>query len=286
MKMRKIALSAVLLLSLCLPLTIAGLATASPGFDFRWKEPFYHGSDEFYGGYTIYAYSVGSKAVCDVQISNDKGQKANVTVHLEIFAQNQTSDEQDVDLEHGEESIFTISFDVPSASNLFRHHYRFFVKYNTTHYVDWDIHGYYHDFVVYSGDQADARDLRTELGHWSLPYTGYYGVVFMQSAEAWELSQMASAEEDMGDEDYMLGNFGSAEIHYERSLNYTMDAISAFASTSSTFEDAMVSLFTSGSGLMNFYGIAFLVGGIGFLLMGIGVIVYLVRRSKQPASPT
>ncbi len=285
--MRKISLFAVLFLSLSLLMTMTNYARASPGFNFRWKEPFYHGSDEFYPGYTVNAYVTGTNVACDVQISNDKGQNANVTVYLEIFGENQTSDETAVDLEPGKEAIFTVSFTVPSASNLFRHRYQFFVKYEFETYVDWDTHGYYNDLVVYSGDQADARELKTELEHWNLPYTGYpsYGIIFMQSAEAWELAQMAMAEEDLGDEMYMLGKFASAEAHYENSLNYTTQAVGAFVSTSSNYEDAMLSLFTSGSGLMNFYGIAFLIGGIGFLFMGIGVIIYLIRKSKHP-TPT
>lgn len=289
--MRKIATFTILLLSLSLSMIMVNQAKASPSIARRWQDPYYCGHDEFYGT-TIYAYKAGTEASIIVQVTNDGywNKEADVTVKLEIFGENETSEETDVKIDPGRTSIFTVEVDVPAnATNLFRQAYVIWVKFEVETEIKWERFpwsGVYDDFVVYTQDQAEARRLRTELGYWPAVQPSGFGVFLMQSSETWELFEMASIEKKQADYEYAIGHFSSAKTHYGNSLNYTKEAIKTFVSKSSTYEDAMLSLFTAGSGLMNFYGIALLIGGIGFLLMGIGVMVYLVRRPTHSTPPT
>jgi len=290
--MRKIATFTILLLSLSLSMIMVNQAKASPSIAIRWQDPYYHGYDDFYGPNPIYAYKAGTEASIIVQVTNDGywDKEADVTVKLEIFGENETSEETLVKIDSGRTSIFTVKVDVPAdATNLFRQAYVIYVKFEVETEIKWERFswsGVDADFVVYTQDQAEARRLKTELGYWPTGQPSGYGVIFMQSSETWELFEMASIEKKQADYEYAIGHFSSAKTHYESSLNYTKEAIKTFVSKSSTYEDAMLSLFTAGSGLMNFYGIALLIGGIGFLLMGIGVMVYLVRRPTHSTPPT
>lgn len=283
--MRKIAVFAVLLFSLMLSMTMIYQVKASPSIEKRWQEPLYSGNDSFYGK-DVVAYEKGEEATLIVKVTNDGwwNTKADVSVRLEIFGENETSEESDVEIEDNGWSIFTVEFTVPEdTTSLFSHRYVIFVKFELETDIEWDAYGPYNDFVAYSQNQADARELRTELGYWPTAPTNT--IFYMLSAENWELFEMAAMERRIANDEYADGNFNSAENHYEKSLNYTKEAVSTYVSEASAYKDAMLSLLTSGSGLMNFYGIAFLIGGIGFLLMGIGVVVYLVRRSKTPTPP-
>jgi len=280
--MRKIAVFAVLMLSLMLSMTMIYGVKASPSIQRRWQEPLYSGYDTFYGQ-DVVAYEKGEEATLIVKVTNDGwwNAKADVSVRLEIFGENETSTESDVEIEDNGWAIFTIEFTVPEdATSLFSHRYVIFVKFELETDIEWERYGPYTDFVAYSQNQADARELRTELGYW--PDAPTNTVFFMLSAENWELWEKADMELWIANDEYADGNFDSAETHYEKSLNYTKEAVSTYVSEATAYKDAMLSLLTSGSGLMNFYGIAFLIGGIGFLLMGIGVVVYLVRKSSSP----
>jgi len=277
MKVVKIAAAIVSVLSLLFLLHPVNAAVD----DYRWMNPTFQGQDSFYGSTYIYAYTVGSEATLVVRVRNHRSDKANVTVLVEMgwATENITSIEKNMTIQPGKTADFTVKIYVPStASNLFRHKYKIFTVFfvGTSKYTYLDIES--QNFVAFTSDQAEARRLRTELSYWPSGVSGYYW--FPPSSKAWELWQKASVEQQIANKEYDGGNFNSAKKHYELALNYTKEALSTHVSGSTSFENAFLTLFTSGGNLMNFYGLAFFLGSIGFLLMGIGVIVYLIRKSK------
>lgn len=280
MKITKIVVTLVSILSLLLLLAPVNAAVD----DYRWINPTFQGYDDFYGSAYIYAYTAGTEATLHLRVRNPRPEKANATVFVEMdwATENITSIEKNMTIQPGKTADFTVKIYVPStASNMFRHRYKIFTQYfvGTTKYTYLDVDS--QNFVAFTSDQAEARRLRTELGYWPSGVSGYYW--FPPSSKAWELWQKASVEQQIADKEYASGNFGTARTHYELALNYTKEAVSTHVSGSTSFENAFLTLFTSGGNLMNFYGLAFFLGSIGFLLMGIGVIVYLIRKSKpQP----
>jgi len=106
-------------------------------------------------------------------------------------------------------------------------------------------------------------------------------------SEARRLWIEAAVEEAMADEAYNLyGNFTDAKIHYGNALDLIDEALSSEVDKTSSFEDALLGLIDSAGSYLSMQGYGYMIigvgFGIGFLLMGIGVVVYLVRKSKTP----
>lgn len=110
----------------------------------------------------------------------------------------------------------------------------------------------------------------------------YYGsfIPILTSSEARELITNASIYENMAAESYSRGDFAGARDNYEAALDYTVEAFAADTEHLSSFEDSVQKLVNAGQTYLSFQGWGFVLAALGFLLIGIGIVVYLVRRSK------
>jgi len=290
---KKLAVLFSLVLATLISMSTLGSVQASiPSYN--WIGPTYRGLDDFYG-ITVVAYETGSEATLVVSVYNDwwPGVPVNVSAVKVGFdwginySSTECSEANPVQIDWHESRVFTIAFTVPGtniASNLVTHVYTIYaVHVNSTTGPKGIVDSWTEDgtsFAVYSTDQADARVLRNELEAWRDAYTT---PIYMPS-EAKELWIKATVEENMADDAYEYGNFADAKTHYGNALNFTKEALTSEVDKTSSFEDALLDLIDSAGSYLSMQGWGFIVigigFGIGFLLMGIGVIVYLVRKSK------
>ena len=290
---KKPALLFSLVLATLISMSTLGSVEASVS-SHNWIGPTYRGLDDFYGA-TIVAYETGSEATLVVSVYNDwwPGVPVNVSAVKVGFdwginySSTECSEASPVQMQWHESRVFTIAFTVPGtnvASNLVTHIYTIYVEHvNSTtgpkRIVDtWTEDG--SSFAVYSADQAETQKVYQELEAWRDAYTT---PIYMPS-EAKELWIKATVEENMADDAYEYGNFADAKTHYGNALNFTKEALTSEVDKTSSFEDALLDLIDSAGSYLSMQGWGFIVigigFGIGFLLMGIGVIVYLVRKSK------
>jgi hypothetical protein len=133
-------------------------------------------------------------------------------------------------------------------------------------------------FAIFSADQADAKTAVEQLNAYpsmSLPFF---------TAGARELLTESAIARSMGDTEYGAGNFDSAKTNYQNALNLLQNAYSNETKRWGSFEDALQGLISGTQSLVVNQGYAWLLFGVAFLLMGIGAIVYLVRKSGTKAS--
>jgi len=251
-----------------------------------WVSPIYSGTDTYHGT-TVIAYKIGTDATLVVQVYNDLPKAPfKVYVHMDWATENKTSEEKEID--QNQYYTFQMSIPIPDTANpLVLHSYRIYVKYEdrttspaTVKYISPTMTG--SNFAVYSADQADAQQLEAEYNQWRNSYSTnpWLGM----TSKAKELWANAAVEDFLGDESYRAGRFSEAKTHYGNALNYTKNAITSDIEVTASFEDALVGLLDAGQTYLSYQGWAFFVASIGFLLMGIGVIVYLVRRSRPQPS--
>ena len=253
---------------------------------FNWINPVYEGYDDFLGA-TVMAYEEATTATLAVNIQNHYAEDANVTVTVQMDWEtgNWTSK---TEIPKGLSRVFELDISIPStatASNLVTHAYTITVEYNRTGTVTSEEETH-NNFAVYSSDQADARLLREKVETWMVIYDDLPAPLYLPS-EARKLWIEAAVEEEMADEDYdTYGNFTGAKIHYGNALDLIDEALSSEVDKTSSFEDALLGLINSAGSYLSMQGYGYMIigvgFGIGFLLMGIGVVIYLVRKSKQP----
>lgn len=240
-------------------------------------------TDGYYGAVNV-AYNQGATAVLLIMIRNNIGTDAyfSVKVKMDWAAANATS--ADYMIKDGDSYTFEVQITIPSnVSNLYTHTYTIYSLYRFGPGNDWSLDDVDSNsgFVVYSPDQSAANSLIMELN----AYPSYSFAPFLSSAKARELMTNASLESNLGDQSYARADFTGARTHYQNALDNTEEAFTADTDYLSNFETAVVGLVSAGQTFLSFQGWAFFVAAIGFLLMGVGVIVYLVRRSK-PSAPT
>ena len=253
-----------------------------------WLDPNYKGYDDYYGQ-SVNAYLVGTEAKTLVTIYNHLGEKAYVTVRMQMDweAVNRTSTEIDELIQPGQSHTFEVNIPIPTTvSNLVVHSYTIYVSYYKSPGGDLITTQSYHysDFAVYSQDQADAQDYKMQVETWRDAYspTTY---LYTMSAKAKEYWTKGSVEKELGDKSYEYGDFENAKTHYELALNYTLESLKHDIETGQVFEDNLLGILDSLRSLFSLQGWSWLIAAIGFFFMGIGVIVYLVRRSKPTAPP-
>ena len=256
-----------------------------------WLDPNYKGYDDYYGQ-SVNAYLVGTEATALVTVYNDlwPSEKAYVTVRMQMDweAVNRTSTEIDQLIQPGQSHTFEVVIPIPTTvSNLVVHSYTIYVSYYKSPGGDLITTQSYHynDFAVYSQDQADSRDYKEQIDAWQDAYYTISYAAMWYSTQFKEYWAKATVEENLGDDSYSKGNFAEARDHYSQALNYTMEAVEGDIETSTQIESILLGIGGSVKDLLLFQGWAYLLVAIGFLLMGIGVIVYLVRRSKPTAPP-
>jgi hypothetical protein len=251
----------------------------------NWINPVFEGYDSFLGA-TVVAYEESTTATLAVNVQNHYTDDANVTVTVQMDWETGNWSSK-IEIPKGLSYVFKVDISIPStatASNLVTHSYTLTVQYNRTGTVTTEGPYSYSNFAVYSSDQADARLLREKVETWINAYTP--PTLYMPS-DARKLWLEANVEKAVADDAYdTYGNFADAKSHYGNASALIEEALSSEVGTTSSFEDALLDLIDSAGSYLSMQGWAFIVIGvgfsIGFLLMGIGVVIYLVRRSKTP----
>ncbi|MEM3728535.1 MAG: hypothetical protein QXF75_04980 [Candidatus Bathyarchaeia archaeon] len=229
---------------------------------------------------------------------------------------NYSSTETPCTMQRYEYRNFIINVTVPGtnvASNMIPHNYRIYVEftYDIGRYY-WSYYPYEY-FAVYSPDQADAFDLsnKYQVYYNSFPY--YY----FESAEARSLRLQAIVAAILGSQYYSRGDFARAKTQYGTAVNlyeqaltketeYTVrlqelelnitqteleinkieaearktEAEAAMVMANATKTQADAAIITANAIMNQSY--ALLLFSIGFVIMGIGVLVYAARKPKTP----
>jgi FlaG/FlaF family flagellin (archaellin) len=289
--MKRLTKISILLSTLCLlAASIAPAANASIG-SFTWIGPLAKNTYDSFYGTSITGYEEGTTATFVVNVNNNyfTGDPINLSaVKLSFdWGQNYTSTETSMTtpyvLDYGESHVFTITFTVPNASiasNFVTHGYTIYAEHvNSTtgpkQIVSWWDESY-SGFAVLSQNQADAYLAEQELD----AYPGMSIPFF--TAHARELLTESYIAESMGDTEYAAGNFANAATHYENALLSIQQAYGNETDRWGSFENTLQGLLAGAQSMLVNQGWAWIFFGIASLLMGIGVIVYLVRKSGTP----
>jgi hypothetical protein len=241
----------------------------------------------------VTAYEENTSAFLVASVSNDYfvGQ-LNVSAVKAGFdwGVNYTSSECSLDNPFGiassQSHVFAINFTVPSAlfaSNLLTHGYTIYVEsVNSTTgpkkiVTSWTTNG--NGFAVFSTDQAAANDYEQQVN--AYPTSNLNGIPFL-TANARQLLQESNVAKTLASDSYMRGDFSKAAAYYKNSLDSIQQAWSNETSKWSTFEDAIASILQGGGNLLTMQGYAWLIFAVGFLIMSIGVLIFLARRRTLP----
>lgn len=281
----------IMLLTLVTLVLLSSVSTANASISsYNWIAPLVKNeSDSFYGT-TVTGYETGSTAALVVNVNNHLLVDMNISTVGVRFDWGESYNSTEVNMTNvfpiksGESHVFMVTFTVPSttkASNLVTHNYEIYVEdVNATtgpkkllnNNSPWSGS----NFVVFSGTQANAKELEQELDKYY-----WWGAPFL-TAEAKELYMLADGAKTQGTDAYKRGDFSGAVSHYQDALDNIESAWSNETDTISGFETALKDLIDSGQSVLNMVGWGYALFGIGFLLMGIGVLVYLVRKSGTP----
>ncbi len=255
--------------------------------DYNWTNPerrsYY---DTYYDKY-VTAYEGGTTAVLTVTVNGrwTSSGYANYTVKVKMdwATENATSTETDYQIAYGDTHTFKVEIEISNTtSNIYPHGYTIYSLYREAlnDSLATDEVEKYNDLVVYSSEQSEAMQLKTKLDRYPPLY--YYGafIPILTSSEARELITNATIYESMADESYARGDFVGARDNYAAALDYTIEAFAADTGHLTSFEDAVQKLVNAGQSYLSFQGWAFLLAALGFLLIGVGIVVYLVRKSK------
>ena len=297
-KLKRIAivcliLCAVILVSAAnMPRTHASIAS------YNWIGAIARNSPDDFYGVLITAYGENTTANLVVNVYNDRHfpDQINVSAVKVGFdwGQNYTSVECNITnpfvISYLQSHVFTVSFTVPSvllANNFVTHGYTIYVELvnSTSGNVQilqptWTQSGA--GFAVFSSDQADAYDFKKQIE--AYPSTTTISGFPILTAQARELIVKSNVAKTLAHNDYTQGDFSGAKKYYGDSLNYIQEAYSNDTQQWSTIENALTTLIQGGAGLLMFQGYAWLFFGIGFLLMSIGVLVYLTRKRPKPSA--
>jgi len=248
--------------------------------------------DDFYGA-TITAYEENTTANLVVNVYNDYyGLKMNVSKVAAGFdwGVNYTSSECSITnpyvIQPYESHVFTVAFTVPSvlmATNFVTHGYVIYVEHVNSTTGNKGLVGTWtrsdSGLAVFSSDQADARNSKKQVD--AYPTTFINGIPIL-TARARELIVQSSVAKTLANNYYLQGDFTNAKKYYGDSLNDIQAAFSNDTDELSSIENSLAGLLKAGSDLLMFQGYAWFLFAIGFLLMGIGVIVYLSRKRPEP----
>lgn len=290
MKRHNIMLLALVTLVL---LSTVGYANASIS-SYNWIAPLVKNESDSFYGVSVTGYETGSTATLVVNVYNHFGSvDMNISTVGVKFDWGESYNSTEVNMTNvfpikpSESHVFTVTFTVPDttkASNLVTHTYEIYAEdVNATTgpkkllYSNWPLSRSI--FVVFSSTQASAKDLQRDLTKYPWGYTIPY---FFYTSKAKELYILANGAKTQGDNAYERGDFSGAVSHYQNALTNIENAWSNETGTISGFETALKDLIDSGQNVLNMVGWGYALFGIGFIFMGIGVLVYLVRKSGTP----
>jgi len=272
----------MLVLVALITLTIIGPANATI-LGHNWTNPLRRNFDDDYLGHVSVAYERGSTANLIIPVQNNLPQDEYfmVKVKMSWATENVTATPSEYKIFRGETHVFEAEIDIPSdVSNFYKHSYTIYSLHKYAGGDPWatdDVETYY-DFAVYSSEQSEINTIRLMLDAYP-PRE----VMLFPSSKGTELMINASVHESMGEQSYSRGDFAGALEHYEKALSATEDAYAADTEFASGLEDSLVALMNAGQTYLSMQGYAFIIAAIGFLFIGIGAMIYLIRRSKPPA---
>jgi len=286
-KMKKLTI----LLSLSALMAFTLFAPAIPAhasiLSHNWVDTLLKNETDSFLGSVSAGYQTGSTANLKINVYNHLTAKMNISAVYVSFdwGINYSSTEANLTqtliyrLSPGMSHVFTITFTVPDttvASNLMTHSYVIYV--DDVNVVGTKLHSnspsYGSSFAVLSGNQATCIETKREISK----YSGYG--VFM-TAEAKQLSLMASGAKTLADNAYQKGNFGDAATNYQDSLSLYQDALGNETSIISGFETSLKGMIDFSSGAINMMGLGYVIFGLGWVFIGIGVIIYSIRKPKS-----
>jgi len=247
-----------------------------------WVDPNYKGYDYLVFDEYIVAYVTGRTAKLCVPVTNDYGGDVNVTavqVWLdwgETYNSTECNATDPFEIKEDDVHTFTISFTVPSttvASNLVLHYWRVNIEYDTSTeywYPEWAPGPTYY-FAVFSADQAEAFQLYNELDA-AFDYSPYFS-----TAKARVLWGEARMQNSIAERYYQSGKFDEANATFHAARDLVDQAFEAENERGSKLEDAQMNYYNAA--MTQAY--AWLLFGVGMVLIGIGAILY-ARKPKVP----
>lgn len=286
-KMKKLTM----LLSLSALMAFALFAATIPAHasisSYNWVDALLKNETDSFLGTVSAGYQTGSTANLKINVYNHLTAKMNISAIYVSFdwGMNYSSTEANITqtliyrLSPGMSHVFTITFTLPAttvASNLMTHSYGIYV--DDVNAAATKLHSNSpssgSNFAVLSSDQATCIEKKREISK----YSGYG--VFM-TAEAKQLSFIASGAKTLADNAYQKGNFGDAATNYQDSLSLYQDALGNETSIVSGFETSLKHMIDFSSGAINMMGLGYVIFGLGWVFIGIGVIIYSIRKPKS-----
>jgi len=265
---------------------------------FYWVPPYvFKGYDNYFYHDDIVGYETGTTASLKIPVYNDYHvgpdyRPINVSaVKVEFdwginYTSAEVSETSPVQIAPFERHTFTISFTVPLttvASNAIAHTYTIHVEHVNattgpknivdTWSRDWDHYDPAYKFAVFSADQADALELYTELS-----------AVFeidleFDTAKGKVLWSEAVMHGSIGMSHYRSGKFTEANATLHTASDLVDQAFEAEDERGSKLEDAMINYYNAA--VTEAY--AWLLFGLGMILIGIGAIIYAAKyTAKKP----
>ncbi len=291
--MRKYAI--LLSASVLLILVIASSSVKADITSFNWINPLVKSEyDDFYGQSVSAGYQVGSTAELVVNVQNDLSVDMNISsvrVWFDwgtTYNSTEVSNTTVVSIPTGQSHLFNVTFQVPdltsAGGNLVLHSYR--INVDDVNATSGNLTVLFNNgprfgtnFAIFSGDQGTVKGLEKQLAEYDIS-----GATFM-TAEAKQMLVLAQGYENAGVDAYMKGDFSGAVTNYQTALTYIQNAWGNETSMISGFETSFKDLVDSSKLMLSMIGWGYTLFGIGFFFMGIGVLVYLVRKSGTPKTP-
>jgi tetratricopeptide (TPR) repeat protein len=293
--MRKIPM----LLSAIFVVTLISMFAISPAQasikPFTWLPPYIQKEE---GDFVIYRH--GSTVNLIVPVENHlypNGLNVSKVIISFDWGQNKTLDlSADIkQVGHWETEIFTVSFTASATeavSSDWAHQYTILVEHvnattGPTRIVSptWT-RSWNELFVVFPTDQADAYDLSLEYGS----YAGIYTPDSFSNINASQLAGQANIEGSLGSKYYERGDYAEAETQYQTALDLYSQALAAEMEWQTTTQEAELNINLTESeanraianALLN-QSYAWILFGIGFIIMGLGVLVYAYKKPQAAA---
>ncbi|MDH7563647.1 MAG: hypothetical protein QHH24_02010 [Candidatus Bathyarchaeota archaeon] len=290
--MRKIDVILLLSAMITLALTATAVPVRATATSYNWVGDCVLKSEtDSFLGYVSAGYETGKTAVLKINIYNHLPKQMNISgIKIRFdwginYSSTEVSTDAPFPIAPGMSHVFTLSFTVPdltTASNVVKHTFRIFIEdvnsttgpkrqLNSNSYVDGS------DFAVLSSTQTACVETKKEIAK----YSGYY---YFITAKARELSIMAAGAKSFGDNEYLKGNFGDAAAAYDDSLGFYQDAVANETDSISGFEKAFKDILNSSVGAISMAGWGYLLFGLGWVFIGIGIIIYSMKKTAKPAA--
>jgi len=250
-----------------------------------WVNPEYRGYENLLFNEYIVAYVTGTAAKLSVPVENDYNGDINITavqVWLdwgETYNSTECSEADPFEMEEDNVHTFTITFAVPAttvASNLVLHDWEVIIEYEEAGGPDTErwrnewAPGPTYYFAIFSAVQAEAFQLYNELDA-AFDYSPYFSAA--KSRVLWGKARMQNS---IGERYYQSGKFTDANTTFHTTRDLVDQAFEAEDERGSKLEDAQMNYYNAATT----EAYAWLLFGLGMILIGIGAIIYAVKKPK------